>query len=214
MCIVSVKLPRVLPRGETTPDYNIITWCHHFFSTATNILLIKSNFKFESRATTVSVAISPRHLGGKYRSRLHPRSRKCMPVSVFCCDQAALWMAQSVCLSVKVKVTELRKSSILTQIGRFRTVTPVWIYQWLWNDAQSSKYHRRGALLFFKVICQISRSRGSKDRRIWPRLGFSGLYVQFEITDGYEIMHKAWSSIEEMPYFFKDHPSNFKVTRL
>ena len=40
-------------------------------------MLIKSYLKFESRATTVCVAMSPRHLGGKYRSRLHPRSRKC-----------------------------------------------------------------------------------------------------------------------------------------
>ena len=40
-------------------------------------MLIKSNLKFESRATAVSVAMSPRYLGGKYRSRLHPRSRKC-----------------------------------------------------------------------------------------------------------------------------------------
>ena len=46
-------------------------------STATNILLIKSNLKFEPRATAVSVAMSPRYLGSKYRSRLHPRSRKC-----------------------------------------------------------------------------------------------------------------------------------------
>ena len=38
-----------------------------------NILLIKSNLKFESRATAVSIAISARYLGGKYRSRLHPR---------------------------------------------------------------------------------------------------------------------------------------------
>ena len=37
------------------------------------------------------------------------------------------------------KVTRLKKSSILTQIGRFRTVTPVWIHQWLQNDAQSLK---------------------------------------------------------------------------
>ena len=55
-------------RGETT-------WCHHF-STPTNILLIKSNLKFESRTTAVSVTMSPRYLGGKYRSRLHTRSRK------------------------------------------------------------------------------------------------------------------------------------------
>ena len=39
----------------------------------------------------------------------------------------------------KVKATEVTKSLILTQIGPFRTETPVWIYQWLRNDAQSLK---------------------------------------------------------------------------
>ena len=39
----------------------------------------------------------------------------------------------------KVKVTEVKKSSNLTQIGRFRTVTPVWIHQWLRNGEQSLK---------------------------------------------------------------------------
>ena len=43
-----------------------------FFPTATHILLIKSNLKFESRATAVSIAMSSHYLGGKYRSRLHP----------------------------------------------------------------------------------------------------------------------------------------------
>ena len=136
---------------------------------------------------------------------------------IFSCDQAALWMVFSVCLSVclsvrlsvclsvtpfwlcshhriimkfsgvitndksdvhakdqgqrsKVKVTEVN-----TQLNRFRTVTPVWIHIWWWNDAYSLMMLRRGALLFFKVICQISRSHGSKKRRIWPRLGVSGL---------------------------------------
>ena len=70
----------------------------------------------------------------------------------------------------KVKVTE-----VTTQLYRFRTVTPVWIHVWWWNDAYSLIMLRRGALLFFKVICQISRSHGSKNRRIWPRLGDSGL---------------------------------------
>ena len=70
----------------------------------------------------------------------------------------------------KVKVTE-----VTTQLYRFRTVTPVWIHVWWWNDAYSLIMLRRGALLFFKVICQISRSHGSKNRRIWPRLGVSGL---------------------------------------
>ena len=70
----------------------------------------------------------------------------------------------------KVKVTE-----VTTQLNRFRTVTPVWIHIWWWNDAYSLMLLRRGALLFFKVIHQISRSHGSKNRRIWPRLGVSGL---------------------------------------
>ena len=70
----------------------------------------------------------------------------------------------------KVKVTE-----VTTQLNRFRTVTPVWIHIWWWNDAYSLMLLRRGALLFFKVIRQISRSHGSKNRRIWPRLGVSGL---------------------------------------
>ena len=136
---------------------------------------------------------------------------------IFSCDQAAIWLVQSVrlsvrpsvrpslCLSVtpfspcshhriimkfswvitmvksdvhakgqgqrsKVKVTEVN-----TQLSRFRTLTPVWIHIWQWNHAHSWKQHGRGALLFFKVICQISRSHGSKNRRIWPRLGVSRL---------------------------------------
>ena len=70
----------------------------------------------------------------------------------------------------KVKVTE-----VTTQLNRFRTVTPVWIHIWWWNDAYSLIMLRRGALLFLKLIRQISRSHGSKNRRIWPRLGVSGL---------------------------------------
>ena len=113
---------------------------------------------------------------------------------LFSCDQAALWVVQSICLSVCLSVRHtfftmlpssshheifrsyyqwqkwcpckrsrsevksqghrgqnpsypfqdcksqgLKKSSNLTQIGRFRTITPVWIHQWLWNDAQSLK---------------------------------------------------------------------------
>ena len=47
----------------------------------------------------------------------------------------------------KVKVTE-----VTTQLNRFRTVTPVWIHIWRWNDTYSLMLLRRGALLFFKVI--------------------------------------------------------------
>ena len=70
------------------------------------------------------------------------------------------------------KVTRLWKSSNLTQIGRFRTVT-VWIHWWIWNDAQSLMLYRRHVLLFFEVIHQISRSHGRKIddlNPIWVRL--------------------------------------------
>ena len=70
----------------------------------------------------------------------------------------------------KVKVTE-----VTTHLNSFRTVTPVWIHIWWRNDAYSLMLLRRGALLFFKVIHKISRSHGCKNRRIWPRLGVSGL---------------------------------------
>ena len=70
----------------------------------------------------------------------------------------------------KAKVT-----MVTNQLNRFRTVTPVWIHIWWWNDAYSLIMLRRGALLYLKVIRQISRSHGSKNRRIWPRLGVSGL---------------------------------------
>ena len=105
----------------------------------------------------------------------------------------------------KVNVTE-----VTTQLNRFRTVTPVWIHIWWWNDAYSLMLLRRGSLLFFKVIRQISRSHGSKNRLIWPRLGVSGLYLQIGITDGYEMMHKAWSSIEEVSYCFSRSSVKFQ----
>ena len=77
--------------------------------------------------------------------------------------------------SVEFQGHTAKKSSILTQIGGFRTVTPVWIHQWLRNDTQRLKLHKRGSLLFFKIIRQISRSHGTKNRRFWPELSVSGL---------------------------------------
>ena len=98
--------------------------------------------------------------------------------------------------------TAKKKRRFFTQIRCFRTVTPVWTQWWLWNDAKSLKQHWRGALLFFKVICQISRSQGMKNRRFWPELSVSGLYLQFEFTDGFQKMHKAQRSMEEVSYCF------------
>ena len=102
-----------------------------------------------------------------------------LPMALEWCKE--LNVAQKGCPTVfqghpsNFKVTRLKKSLILTQIGCCRTVTPVRDHWWLWNYAQILKQHRRGALLFFKVICQISRSHQTKHRRFWPELGVFGL---------------------------------------
>ena len=63
-------------------------------------------------------------------------------LTVFSCDQAALRTPFSVCPSVTPfslccchRIATKFSGVILTQIGRFRTVTPVWIHQWLRNYA-------------------------------------------------------------------------------
>ena len=57
--------------------------------------------------------------------------------------------------------------------------------------------------MFFKVIRQIASVTQLKtNRQFWPKLGVSGLSLQFEFTNGYEMMHKAWSNVEEVPYCF------------
>ena len=70
----------------------------------------------------------------------------------------------------KVNVTEVK-----TQLSSFRTVSPVWIHRCQQSDAQSLMWDRRGALLFFKVTYQISRSHGTKNRWFGPEFGVSRL---------------------------------------
>ena len=82
-------------------------------------------------------------------------------------------------LSPRTRVRSMQKVKVRGQMSRSQrsrpNLTPVWIRIWWWNDTYSLMLLRRGALLFLKVIRQISRSHGSKIRRIWPRLGISGL---------------------------------------
>ena len=43
-----------------------------------------------------------------------------------------------------------------------------------------------------------------------PNWAGSGLYLQFEFTDGYEMMYKDWSRIEEVPYYFSRFSVKFQ----
>ena len=96
--------------------------------------------------------------------------------SFFSCDQAALWMIQSVRPSVtlfslcphydiimkfpgvitngrcevhtKGQRLKVKFTEFKSQLSRFRIVTPVWIHIWWWNDAQRLMLLMRGALFF------------------------------------------------------------------
>ena len=68
------------------PDYNMM---QAFPFVATNILLIISKLKLESRAIAVGVAMSPRNLGGKYRCRPHHRPQTCTR-QFFCGNHSVL----------------------------------------------------------------------------------------------------------------------------
>ena len=91
-------------------------------------MLIKSYLKFESRATTVCVAMSPRHLGGKYRSRLHPPVAK-MRVQIFAGDWT--WEIE-LCQTIVIGFPWRRRS---WSCGVFKS----WIsyahcpFQWKWQ---------------------------------------------------------------------------------
>ena len=170
--------------------------------TALKIVEFDPNWAFPDCNSTLNSLMAT-----KWCTKLEVAWKRCP--NVFSCDQAALWMVQSVRLSVRLSVTpfwlcshhpiimkfsgvitsdksdvhakgqgqrsKVKVTEVTTQLNRFRTVTQDWIHIWWWDDAYSLIMLRRGALLFFKVIRQISGSHGSKNRRIWPRLGVSGL---------------------------------------
>ena len=107
------------------------------------------------------------------------------------------------------KVTLDKKWTILTRIERFWTVTPVWIHQWLWNDAQSLTWYRRIVLLFFKVIHQISRSQGQKIAVFYPNWVFPDCNSSLNSP-----MVLKWCTklkvIEEVPYCFPRSSTKFQ----
>ena len=103
----------------------------------------------------------------------------------------------------KVKVTE-----VTTQLNRFRTVTPVWIHIWWWNDAHSLVLLRRGALLFFKVITALKLVEFDPD---WA---FPDCNSSLNSPMAKKWCTKLEVALKRCPIVFEGHPSNFKVTRL
>ena len=103
-----------------------------------------------------------------------------------------------------------RSKQILPQSGCFRTVTPVWIHRWLRNNTQRLTRHRRCVLLFFDVICQITRSQGPINRWFGSNVCISVSQLQFGSMGGYEITHVAFMSIEVAIYCFSKSSVKFQ----
>ena len=95
----------------------------------------------------------------------------------------------------KVKVTEVKK---ITQFVCFWTIIPVLIHRWLWNNAQSLKWHRRGALFFLDHPQYFIH--GPRKSTILTLL--TQIELLFEFTDSYKTLRKSWNCTENVPYYF------------
>ena len=65
-----------------------------------------------------------------------------------------------------------------------------------WNNIEEIPY------CLSRSSVKFQGHTGQKNHRFWPELSVSGLQLKFEFSDGYEMMHKVWSNIEEVPYCF------------
>ena len=65
-----------------------------------------------------------------------------------------------------------------------------------WSSIEEMSY------CFSRSSVKFQGHMAKTNRRIWPKLDVSGLELKFEIFDGYEMIHRAWSSIVEVPYCF------------
>ena len=88
-----------------------------------------------------------------------------------------------------------RAKQFFPQCGRFWTVTPVWMNRWLRNYAQSLKWCRRGAIFFQGHLSNFKVTRAEKST-ILIRIA----HFRTVTPDSYQMMHKAYSGIEEGPY--------------
>ena len=109
----------------------------------------------------------------------------------------------------KVKVTE-----VTTQLNRFRTVTPVWIDIWWWNDAYSLMLLRRGALLFSRSSVKLQGHTALKIVEFDPDWAFPDCNSSLNSPMAKKWCTKLEVALKRCPIVFQCHPSNFKVTRL
>ena len=106
-----------------------------------------------------------------------------------------------------------KKSPILTQIGRFRTVTPVWIHWSMdlkWCTKLEAAYKR--CLIVFQGQPPNFKVAQDKKSPILTRIECfqTATPVWIHWSMDLKMMHKAWRTIEEMPYCFSRSSIKFQ----
>ena len=84
----------------------------------------------------------------------------------------------------QIKVTEAK-----TQLSGFQTVTPVLIQIQQLSDAKTLIVVSERCLIVFRGHPSKFKVTQPKSSSFWPKLGVSGLELQFEFNNGYEVMH-------------------------
>ena len=113
----------------------------------------------------------------------------------FSCDQAALRTLLSVPPSVRLSICHTFLTVFLSSYH---------------SEIFSIHYHWQTW-----CPCKRSRSKVKVTEVMTPFHRFQTVTkLQFEFTYGDEMVHKTWCCLEEVPYIFWGHPSNFKVTLL
>ena len=91
----------------------------------------------------------------------------------------------------------------------FWTVSPVWIHCGYGMTPNGRSSIEKVPYYFSRSSVKFQGQTG-KNHRFWPELSVSDLYIKFEFTHGFEMMYKAWWSIEEVPYFFSMSSTKFR----
>ena len=127
-----------------------------------------------------------------------------------CYRRGALLFLRVICQISRSHRTE---KQILTRFGRFWTVTPVWIDRRLCKDHNAWSSIEEVPDYLSRSFVKSQIHTGQNNRQFLLELSVSGLFIQFEFTDGFEIIPNAWYSIEQVPYFLRGHPLDMKVIR-
>ena len=117
---------------------------------------------------------------------------------VFSCDQEALWMVQSVRLSARLSVC----------LSVCPSVTPFWQRSCRCNFRKGLPLKKVMSMQKVKVRGQMSTSQKSK-----TNLSISEQQLEFELTYGDGMMHRAWCGLGEVPYYFSRSSVNFQSHR-